>query len=149
MNPTRIRAAIAEALAQRPAFEGVTIERYPRPADSSNSKALMFGGIPSGDSELVDFAGSSTVEDYEISMALWWGRAGGSDDDFAEAETRAVAMFNDFNAWLDEIGHGKRLTLPGVVVDDMALVEWSLGFRITNVTEAEIQFTLAISEVIT
>lgn len=147
MNPGPIREAIAEALAQRDTFADVTIERYPRPADSAATAALAFGGVASGNAEEIDLAGTTRMEDYEISMALWWGGVGGRDDDFAEAEAKAVAMFNDFQVWLSEIGHGKRLSVPGAVIDDMALTNWTLGFRMEG-TEAEVQFTLAISEVI-
>lgn len=149
MNPGPIRAAIADALGQREAFAGVTIARYPRPPDGSDTAELVFGGVPEASVEIVDMAGSSQIEDYEIAMALWWGGVGATDDDFAEAEGKAVAMLADFRSWLGEVGNGKRLGVEGVVVDDMEITGWDLGFRIVDTTEAEIQFTLAISEVVT
>jgi|SRR5690606_17958467 len=147
MNPAPIRKAIAEALAEREAFQGATVSRYPRTPDQSDVREFVFGGITNAETEMVDLAGSSQMDDYEIAMALWWQTAGAGDDALAEAESKAVSLLADFRRWMEDVGHGKRLHIEDVVIDDMEVTRWDLGFRLEG-TEAEIQFTLAISEVV-
>lgn len=146
MNPGKIRAAIATALAARPAWDGVDIFRYPPGDRAERENGFALGEIDGVTNDDLDLSGTAHEVSYEMAGGLWVAGSGATDDDFKSVEDDVLALLADFQTWIKTVDHGKTLGATGVTVDFMDLATWDLSF--TPAPAALIEFTLDITEII-
>lgn len=144
MRVPELRAAIVAGLSGRPAFTDVDLFAYPASGFAERGAGFELGPIRAAASDDVDFAALDHLVEYELLGMVWAADSGADDEDFTAAETEAIGMLRDLQAWLVSVDHGK--TLAGVDVDYVELASWEES--LTAEPGAVFDFVLAVREVV-
>lgn len=144
MRVPELRAAIVSGLAGRPAFAGVDLFAYPASGFAERDAGFELGPVRGSDSTDIDFAALDHLVEYELLGMVWAADSGAEDADFTAAETKAIAMLRDLQAWLVSVDHGK--ALASVQIDYLELASWEES--LTAEPGAVFDFVLAVREIV-